>query len=95
MDGVQFGFLDSFLRIQVRIVLVGAMPTDAYRLIRNSFIRLIGAANPIRPRRGEIADYCFSHPLFQLPLGEFSAREILGSEAVIFGLQLKSILTQQ
>ena len=55
LDGVRFWFLHFSLRVQFQIVLVGAMPIDAYRIIRNPFIRLIGAANPIRPRREEIA----------------------------------------
>ncbi len=33
------------------------MPIDAYQIIGNSFIRLIGAANPIRPRREAIERY--------------------------------------
>ena len=56
-DGVRLWVSDSSLRERLRIVFEGAEPKGAYQGIRNSLIRLTGASNPVRPRRGAIKRY--------------------------------------
>ena len=50
LDGVRLWVTDFSLRVQLQIVLVGAMPIGAYQCIRNLLIRLTGSAKTLFAR---------------------------------------------